>query len=314
VTLAGGESRRFAEAGRREEDRVRQPYAIVIAGPTASGKSAFALDLAARRGGLIINADSMQVYRELRVLTARPGAAEEARAPHRLYGSRSGAEPYSVGQWLDDARAALEEAQTQGLMPILVGGTGLYFKALFEGLSPVPEIPEDVRCYWRERGRVEAAPALYDVLCDCDPSAAARLRPSDTQRVIRALEVFDATGRSLTAWQDAAGTPLLDARYTQRYVVAPERTALYDACDARVDAMLDAGAVEEVAALLRLGLDSGLPVMRAIGVRPLGAYLRGEVDLGTARTRWKTETRRYAKRQMTWLRRNMISWQWLSPK
>ncbi len=288
--------------------------AIVIAGPTASGKSAFALELAARRAGMIINADSMQVYRELRVLTARPDPQEEARAPHRLYGFRPGGQPYSAGQWLDDAAQALAEARQRGLVPIFVGGTGLYFKALLEGLSPVPEIPDDIRSYWRERARIEPAPALHGLLAERDPAAAARLRPSDTQRIARALEVVEATGRSLTQWQREEGTPLLDARYTETYVVWPDRAEVYRACEARAVAMIEAGAVEEVAELLRQGLDPALPVMRAIGVRPLGAYLRGEIDLDTARARLLIETRRYAKRQLTWLRRNMISWNWVKPE
>jgi tRNA dimethylallyltransferase len=288
--------------------------AILIAGPTASGKSTFALDLVQRRGGMIINADSMQVYRELRILTARPDEADQARVPHRLYGFRSGAEAYSVGQWLDDAAGALREAWACGLVPIFVGGTGLYFKALLEGLSPVPEIPEDVRGYWRERASVETAPSLHGLLAERDPAAAAQLRPSDRQRVVRALEVVDATGQSLTEWQQAAGTPLLDQARTEKYVVAPDRAALYRACDARAARMIEAGAIEEVAALLRLGLDPALPVMRAIGVRPLGAYLRGEIDPDTALARLQIGTRRYAKRQLTWARRNMISWRWVQPE
>jgi len=286
--------------------------AIVIAGPTASGKSAFALDLAERHRGMIVNADSMQVYRELSVLTARPAPGEEARAPHRLYGFRSGAHPYSAGQWLEDAAAVLGEARAQDSVPIFVGGTGLYFKALFEGLSPVPEIPEDIRSYWRERGRIEPAHVLYRLLADLDPAAAAQLRASDTQRIVRALEVADATGQSITAWQQAAGAPLLDETATTKYVVAPDREMLYRAADERARQMIGAGAVEEVAAVLRLGLDPGLPVMRAIGMRPLGAYLRGEIDLDEALMRLQTETRRYAKRQMTWLRRYMMSWNWIT--
>ncbi len=285
--------------------------AILIAGPTASGKSAFALDLAERRGGMIVNADSMQVYRELRIVTARPGEAEQSRAPHRLYGFRSGAAPYSVARWLDDAARAIGEARAQGLIPIFVGGTGLYFKALLEGLSPVPEIPEDIRGYWRKRGAVETSRALHALLSERDPAAAARLRPSDTQRIVRALEVIDATGRSLTQWQQDEGAPLLDGARSEKYVIAPERAGLYRACDARAARMIESGAIGEVAALLRMGLDPALPVMRAIGVRPLGAYLRGETDLETALERLQKGTRRYAKRQLTWARRNMISWQWM---
>lgn len=289
-------------------------HAIVIAGPTASGKSAFALELAERRGGLVINADSMQVYRELHILSARPGPQEEARAPHRLYGFRCGADAYSAGQWLGDAAGALREARAGGLLPIFVGGTGLYFKALLQGLSPVPEIPPDIRAHWRKRAERQATPALHSELARRDPAAATRIRSSDTQRILRALEVVEASGKSLTHWQKAAGAPLLDEARAEKYVIARERAALYRACDTRVEAMLAAGALDEVAALLRLGLDPRLPVMRAIGVRPLGAYLRGEIDLPQARIRLQTETRRYAKRQLTWLRRNMISWNWAEPE
>jgi len=288
--------------------------AILIAGPTASGKSAVALKLAEQRGGMIVNADSMQVYRELRILTARPGPEEEARAPHRLYGFRAGAQAYSVAQWLNDAAKALAEARRRGLVPIFVGGTGLYFKALTEGLSPVPEIPDDIRSYWRERARIEPAPALHGLLAQRDPAAAAQLRASDTQRIARALEVVEATGRSLTHWQQGEGTPLLHPGRAEKYVVAPDRAALYRASDARAARMIEEGAIDEVAALLRLGLDASRPVMRAIGVRPLGAYLRGEIDLESATERLQTETRRYAKRQLTWLRRNMISWKWGKPE
>ena len=287
-----------------------EKHAVVIAGPTASGKSAFALEVAERRGGVIINADSMQVYRELRVLTARPSAEDEARAPHRLYGFRSGADAYSAGQWLHDAAEALHEARSRALLPIFVGGTGLYFKALFEGLSPVPDIPDLIRMYWRDRAEHDNAPALYALLAERDPAAAARIRPSDTQRIVRALEVIDATGRSIADWQTSAGSPLLEENETEKYVIAPERAALHRACDTRAEAMLAAGALEEVTELLQLDLDARLPVMRAIGVRPLGAYLRGEIDLQMAQERLKTETRRYAKRQLTWLRRNMILWNW----
>ncbi len=288
--------------------------AILIAGPTASGKSAVALKLAEQRGGMIVNADSMQVYRELRILTARPGPEEEARAPHRLYGFRAGAQAYSVAQWLNDAAKALAEARRRGLVPIFVGGTGLYFKALTEGLSPVPEIPDDIRSYWRERARIEPAPALHGLLAQRDPAAAAQLRASDTQRIARALEVVEATGRSLTQWQQGEGTPLLHPGRAEKYVVAPDRSTLYSASDARAARMIEEGAIDEVAALLRLGLDASRPVMRAIGVRSLGAYLRGEIDLESATERLQTETRRYAKRQLTWLRRNMISWKWVKPE
>ncbi|MGH6886884.1 MAG: tRNA (adenosine(37)-N6)-dimethylallyltransferase MiaA, partial [Geminicoccales bacterium] len=205
----------------------RRPAAILIAGPTASGKSAAALELAKRRGGTVINADSMQVYRELSVLTARPASAEMVAIPHRLYGTVPAAEAYSVGHWLADAAAAMEEAKRQGRLPILVGGTGLYFKALLEGLSPVPDIPSETRAFWREKSESLGPKELYRALRSRDPVMAARLRPTDPQRVVRALEVIDATGVSLAEWQGTAGTPTLDSVAALKLVVAPEREPLY---------------------------------------------------------------------------------------
>ncbi|MCG8563089.1 MAG: tRNA (adenosine(37)-N6)-dimethylallyltransferase MiaA [Hyphomicrobiales bacterium] len=286
------------------------PRAILIAGPTASGKSAVALALARRLGGAVINADSMQVYRELSVLTARPSAAEEAVAPHRLYGFVPAAERYSVGRWLVDVRVALDDVAAEGLLPIVTGGTGLYFKALLEGLSPVPDVPEAVRERWRALTAERSGPELHGMLAERDPVMAARLRPSDRQRLVRALEVLDATGRSLADWQATPGEPALAAADTARLVVAPPRDALYARIDARFDRMLAEGALDDVARLRDLGLAPDLPAMRALGVRALMAHLAGEAGLEEAAARAKTETRRYAKRQMTWLRGNMISWEW----
>jgi tRNA dimethylallyltransferase len=284
--------------------------AVLIAGPTASGKSGVALELACRRGGTVINADSMQVYRELRVLTARPSASEEARVPHRLYGTVSAAESCSVGRWLDDAAGALAEAREKGRLPILVGGTGLYFKALTEGLAPIPDIPAEVRSYWRERAAELSREDLYRELAARDPAVAAKLEPADPQRVVRALEVIDATGVSLAEWQGADHSPLLAPAGVLRIVIAPEREPLYAAIDARFDRMVEQGAIEEVRALLDLDLDPGRPAMRAHGVRELAAYLAGTTTREEAVAKAKTETRRYAKRQMTWLRRFMSDWQW----
>lgn len=287
------------------------PQAILIAGPTASGKSAAALLLATRLGGTVINADSMQVYRELAVLTARPEPDEMAMVPHRLYGTVPAAEAYSVGRWLEDAAASIAEANGQGRVPILVGGTGLYFKALLEGLSPVPDIPPETRMFWREQSESFGAEGLYRALQSRDPVMAARLRPSDPQRVVRALEVIEATGVSLAEWQETAGAPVLRSEAVLKLVVAPEREPLYAAIDARFDRMVEEGAVEEVRALVALHLDSGLPAMRAHGVRELAAYLAGAVTLEEAVTKAKTESRRYAKRQMTWLKRFMADWEWM---
>ena len=213
--------------------------AVLIAGPTASGKSGVALELACRLGGTVINADSMQVYRELRLLTARPSHAEEARAPHRLYGTISAAEACSVGRWLDDVAHALAEAQGEGRLPILVGGTGLYFKALTEGLAPVPEIPAELRAYWREQAAKLSREALHQELAARDPAMAARLKPADPQRIVRALEVIDATGVSLAEWQGGSAAPLLGAGEVLPLVIAPEREPLYAAIDARFDRMIE---------------------------------------------------------------------------
>ena len=284
--------------------------AILIAGPTASGKSGAGLELAARFGGTIINADSMQVYRELRLLTARPSEADEARVPHRLYGTVPAAEAYSVGRWLGDAGSAIAEAQWKGRLPILVGGTGLYFKALTEGLAPVPDIPIEIRSYWRERSDELGRDALHDELAARDPNMAARLGPADPQRIVRALEVIDATGMSLAEWQGGDAAPLLAPGDALRLVIAPEREPLYAAIDARFDRMIEQGALDEVRALLALKLDPGLPAMRAHGVCELAAYLSGAVTREEAVAKAKTESRRYAKRQMTWLRRFMADWDW----
>jgi tRNA dimethylallyltransferase len=284
--------------------------AVLIAGPTASGKSAAAVALAKRLGGTIINADSMQVYRELAVLTARPEPAEMAAVPHRLYGTVPAAEAYSVGRWLEDAAAAIAEAAREGRVPILVGGTGLYFKALLEGLSPVPDIPSETRLLWREQSERLGPERLYRELQSRDPVMAARLRPNDPQRVVRALEVIEATGVSLAEWQATAGAPVLGGDALLKLVVAPEREPLYAAIDARFDRMMAAGARDEVRALVALHLDPGLPVMRAHGVRELAAYLAGAATLDEAVTKAKTESRRYAKRQMTWLKRFMADWEW----
>jgi tRNA dimethylallyltransferase len=282
--------------------------AILIAGPTASGKSAAALALAEQHGGVIINADSMQVYSDLRILSARPTDEDEALAPHALYGFVPAANAYSVGQWLGDVKGAMADAARQGRMPIITGGTGLYFKALLEGLSPVPDIPDDIRGHWRELAREKDAEDLHSLLRARDPQMAARLRPSDPQRVIRALEVLDATGRSLAEWQSEPGEPLLREEQVVRVFVEPPRETLYERIDKRFDTMLEEGALEEVKSLAEQKLDSGLPAMRALGVKSLLALLNGDIERDEAIDRAKTETRRYAKRQLTWAKSNMIAW------
>lgn len=292
----------------REVAGAVRPAAILIAGPTASGKSALALRLAGELAGVIINADSMQVYAGLRVLTARPDVADEARAPHRLYGHVPAARAYSVAQWLADVAAELAAAKQAGQVSIIVGGTGLYFKALTEGLSPVPEIPPEIRARWRQAGEQTGPAELHRLLAERDAETAAALRPSDTQRIVRALEVLEATGRPLVAWQRIPGTPLLAPQDTRRLVVQMERDRLYERADQRFRDMVETGALEEVGALVALGLDPALPAMRALGVAPLARHLAGEISLEEAIAVGQRDTRHYIRRQSTWLRRYMIAW------
>ncbi len=282
--------------------------AILIAGPTASGKSALALRLAEEAGGSIINADSMQVYRELRVLTARPSVEDEARVPHLLYGHVPAAEAYSAGRYAREAAAAIAEVRRAGRRPVIVGGTGLYFRALLQGLSPIPEVPADVRTHWRTQAQQLAPEALHAILAARDPAMAARLRPTDPQRVTRALEVLEGSGRSLAYWQDQPGEPVLAEHDTIRLVVMPDRDELYRRCDARFAQMMEQGAMGEVGILARLNLEPGLPAMRALGVAPLLQLLAGELTKQAAIEIASAETRQYAKRQLTWLRSNMSSW------
>ena len=282
--------------------------AILIAGPTASGKSRLALGLAEELGGTVINADSMQVYRELRVLTARPRPEEEARAPHALYGFVSGAEAYSAGRYAADAARTIDAARRGGRVPIIVGGTGLYFKALLEGLSPVPPIDPAVRARWRAEAAARPAPELHAVLAARDPEMAARLMPTDPQRIVRALEVLESTGCSLADWQRESGTPVLGEADTVRLLVVPDHATHAQTIAARFDAMLAAGALQEVEAMVSLGFSGELPIMRALGIAPLAAHVAGRMSLEDAARSAKTETCQYAKRQMTWLRRKMISW------
>jgi tRNA dimethylallyltransferase len=281
---------------------------ILIAGPTASGKSAAAIVLAERLGGTIVNADSMQVYRDLSILTARPPAEDEARVPHRLYGHVAAAVPYSVGLWLADVARAIATLRADGRVPIIVGGTGLYFEALLNGLSPVPDIPLDLRTFWRAEAERIGPVRLHAELAARDPAMAARLYPTDPQRVTRAIEVIEATGRSLAEWQRETSVPLLAAQDVTRIVILPEREHVFAACDSRFDSMLRAGALAEVAALQAQNLPTERPAMRATGVRALIAHLKGELSLAEATERGKIETRQYAKRQMTWLRGRMGGW------
>ena len=275
---------------------------LVIAGPTASGKSVLALAAAEAFQGTVINADSMQVYRELRVLTARPSADEEARVPHRLYGTMSAAERCSAGQWAQMAKGAIEEAHSLGRLPIVVGGTGFYIKALMTGLSTMPVVPSGVRNDALALHARLGPVAFHAELAAIDPVAAARLRVSDTQRVTRAYEVWLATGRTLSAWQaEPPVPPVPEARFLVM-VLDPPRDRLYAACDARFDAMLAHGALDEVKALAALGLDPALPALKALGVPELLRHLAGEITLAQATTAAKQSTRNFAKRQSTWFR------------
>ena len=273
--------------------------ALLIAGPTASGKSALAVALAERLGGTVINADSMQVYRDLRVLTARPEPADEARAPHALYGVRDAAEPGSAAWWRGAALAAMEAAASGGRLPILVGGTGLYFAALRDGLADVPTIPVGVREAVRAQLAFEGAAALHARLLAEDPATAARLRPSDGQRIARAVEVLRATGRGLAAWQRAGGRAALPWRLAALRL-APPRAVLREAVGRRFEAMLAQGGLEEARALRARGLDPALPAMRAHGVPELLAHLEGRLSLAEASARAVAATGRYTKRQATW--------------
>lgn len=281
--------------------------AILIAGPTASGKSAAALALAEAFNGAIINADSMQVYAELRILTARPTAAQEALAPHHLYGCVSAGHGFSVGQWLTHVRDVLDEVQAKGQVPIFTGGTGLYFRALIEGLSPIPDIPLALREDVRNRLAAQGPEALHGVLAAKDAEMAGRLKPTDRQRIARALEVMEATGCSLSEWQKIPGEPLLHGP-TAKLLMMPPRDVLYARCDARFDEIMAGGGLEEVAALDALGLDPDLPAMKALGVPFLRAHLAGELDLAGAVASAKTQTRRYAKRQSTFFRNQFVAW------
>jgi tRNA dimethylallyltransferase len=288
--------------------------AVLIAGPTASGKSALAVALAERFGGTVINTDSMQVYRDLRIITARPTPEEEARVPHRLYGHVDASVNFSAGAWVGDAAKVLEEARAQNRLPIFIGGSGLYFKALTRGLSAVPPIPAEIREDVRARLDRDGVEALHAVLAHRDPISAERLKPRDRTRIARALEVVEATGRSLTDWHREGQPPLLPPGAFSALFLAPDRDALYARIDARFDAMLAAGALEEVAKLATRRLDPLLPAMKAHGVPVLIRHLRGEMRLEEAAEIGRADTRHYAKRQFTWFRHQLPEFEWVVPE
>lgn len=277
------------------DDPSKPPLAL-IAGPTASGKSALALALAEETGGVIINADSAQVYRDLRIVSARPSEKDEARAPHRLYGYRDGAEACSAADWAADARREIAAAHHAGRLPVLVGGTGLYLRTLLDGIAPVPAIDLEVR----EKVRAMPVGQAYASLEREDPQAAVRLRPTDTTRVQRALEVIRSTGRSLTEWQEERVGGIVDEVSLRPLLLLPPRDWLYARCDLRFQNMLSEEGLAEVSSLTKRKLDAALPVMRAIGVREVAAYLEGALSREEALAAGRTATRQYAKRQYTW--------------
>lgn len=285
--------------------------AVLIAGPTASGKSALAAALAARVNGVVINADSMQVYAEAPILTAAPDAAARQLAPHLLYGHVSVRDAYSAGRYEIDAARALNKARAMGRLPIFTGGTGLYFMALTQGLSQMPKVPPSIRAAARALAAEIGAPALHERLAARDRQTAARLRPGDTQRVTRAWEVLEATGVPLSQWQGRAGRAVLDGVTTAKFVLSPPREVLRARIADRFAAMLEQGGLAEAAALD--GLDPALPAARLLGLRPLQALAAGRMDRQEALARAVTDTRRFAKRQMTWFRQRMMEYQWLEP-
>ena len=293
---------------------MNEPNIVLIAGPTASGKSALAIELAQKLGGVIVNADSMQVYRDLCIITARPSAEEERRLPHRLYGHIDAAENFSVGRWCEEAAAALAEARRTGRAAIVVGGTGLYFNALTRGLAAVPPIPAGIREAVRARLANDGVAALHTELKWRDPAAAARLMPGDRARITRALEVVLATGRSLLDWHEDNKPVSLDPARAAKIFLSPERDELLRRIDARFDAMMGAGALDEVRMLAARKLAPDLPAMKAHGVPWLVRHLDGEITLAEAVDEAKRDTRRYTKRQATWFRNQLPEFSWVEPE
>jgi tRNA dimethylallyltransferase len=284
-----------------------EPRIWLIAGPTASGKSALALRLAEATGAEIVNADSMQLYADLRMLSARPSPDEEARAPHHLFGTVDAADGCSVGRWLRTAHEVLAGIAARGRPAVVVGGTGLYFRALTQGLAEAPQIAPEVRRQTAVDYDAIGQDAFRQRLARHDPAAAARIEVNDRQRLSRAWEVFAATGRTLSDWQ-ADNMLALPAGVWAPVALEPPREALYARCDARLAAMTKAGVLDEVAALAARNLDPALPLMKAVGFRELAAHLRGETSLADALAAAQQETRRYAKRQTTWMRGQMADW------
>lgn len=279
----------------------------LLAGPTASGKSALAMEMAERSGAVIVNADSQQLYADLRVLTARPSPGDEAAIEHRLYGVADAGDAWSVGRWSRAVMAELEDLAAAGRPALLVGGTGLYFTALTRGLADIPEVPEAVRAATADALEVEGEPAFRRRLAELDPRAEARIAFGDRQRLVRAMAVHRHTGRALSDWT-ADTVPLLPSGSWSGQVVEPDRATLYARCDTRVARMVEQGAVEEVRALTARGLDPELPAMKAVGVREFAAHLSGRIPLAEAVEAVRQATRNYAKRQLTWFRNQTPDW------
>jgi len=278
---------------------------IIIGGPTCSGKSALALELAEKLGGAIVNADSMQQYRELRIVTARPTYDEHSRAPHFLYGHHTADQPSSAGQWLDQAIRTIDEIKAQERVPIVVGGTGLYLQALLRGIAPVPEVPGEVRARTSERFEALGVPGFHQDLAKRDPEQAALLKPADRQRLIRAAEVLEATGKSLLYWKGLPRKRVALPDPVVGFALMPPRPELHARIERRLHRMIDAGALNEVEALRDKQLDPDLPLMKAVSVPELMAHIDGELDLAAAIKRATEKTRQYAKRQLTWFRHQL---------
>jgi tRNA dimethylallyltransferase len=287
--------------------------AVLIAGPTASGKSALALEIAARTDSIVINADSMQVYRDLRIITARPTDDEMGRAPHRLYGHIGAEEIYSAGRWLREAEAEIAAAREAGKTAIVIGGTGLYFSALLKGLSAVPEVSVEVRQQIRALGEKHQNNALHRMLATRDPRTAEEIRVSDRQRILRALEVIEATGRGLAEWREEPGVPVVNSGDYRAIFLETSREALGLRIDERFDKMLAEGALDEVKQLKARDLNPDMPILKAHGVPWLFKYLNNEMPIEEAAAQGKRDTRQYAKRQETWFRNQLPEFQWVKP-
>ncbi|MEM8699173.1 MAG: tRNA (adenosine(37)-N6)-dimethylallyltransferase MiaA [Pseudomonadota bacterium] len=289
------------------------PRAVLIAGPTASGKSALAMEIALSRRGAIINADSQQIYREWRVLTARPSAEDEARAPHFLYGHIAVTDPYSMGHWLREVEETLAICQSQDLLPILTGGTGLYFKALTEGIAPIPSTPPKIRARGEDELNRHGLTAFAAAFAERDPETAAATDLANPMRVLRAWEVLETTGKPLTAWHAETSPPLLDLNACETIAVTPDREMLYARCRDRFDRMLAEGALDEARAVMASNPPPSAPGLKALGAPELMAHLKGEISLEASAAAAKQATCRYAKRQLTWIRNQMPNWRRHNP-